>query len=294
MNSFYEEIKVIFTDKRIAIKYAKMTGFLVLLAVVYNLFIVSIDLVAGGAGGLGVLANELFNIEPSVVIFFVSFVMFVLAFLYLDANQVVCTLFVTFIYPLLIKATSGVGDIMNVDCSHTLVIVIFAAVLTGVGQGSIFKLGLNIGSLSILSRIISKHLKVSVVAVNTAINAIIVLLGGVVTGLSMVFYAILFLFICKKVSDRIVLGASKNKTFKIISKNYKDIENFIYKELGHDVTLYDVCDSSSSCDKKMIMSVVPTSEFTILRDYVKTVDKSAFIFITDTYDVSGQDVLINA
>lgn len=292
MNSFYEDVKFVFTDKKIAIKYAKMTGFLLLLAVTYNLFIVSIDLVAGGAGGLGVLFKELFDIEPSLVIFFVSFVMFVLSFLYLDANQVVCTLFVTFVYPLLVNATSLVSDIINIDSGHTFVVVIFAAVLTGIGQGSIFRLGLNIGSLSILSKILAKRFKVSLVVVNTIINAIIVLFGAIVTGLSMAIYAILFLFICKRVSERIVLGVSRNKTFKIISKNYKMIEKFIYKELGHDVTLYDVYDSSVSCDKKMIMSVVPTSEFTILRDYVKAVDKGAFIFITDTYDVSGQDIFI--
>ena len=41
------------------------------------------------------------------------------------------------------------------------------------------------------------------------------------------------------------------------------------------------------------MTVIPTSEFTILRDYVKSVDKNAFIFITDTYEAKRQDVMIN-
>ena len=41
------------------------------------------------------------------------------------------------------------------------------------------------------------------------------------------------------------------------------------------------------------MVVVPTSEFLVLREYVKSVDKSAFMFIADTYEVKGQDISIN-
>ena len=41
------------------------------------------------------------------------------------------------------------------------------------------------------------------------------------------------------------------------------------------------------------MTVIPTGEFTILKDYVKSVDKDAFIFITDTYEAKRQDVMLS-
>ena len=62
MQSFYDDIKVIFTDSVIAKKYGKMAVALLLNAVVYNLFVCSINLVSGGAGGLGVLFQYLFGI----------------------------------------------------------------------------------------------------------------------------------------------------------------------------------------------------------------------------------------
>lgn len=290
---FYNEIKLIFTDGSYGIKYGKMSLGLLILAICYNLFICSIHLVSGGAGGLGVLFNYLFDIEPSLVVFFVSFLMFVLAFIFLNSDQVVSTFFVALVYPLMVKATSGITDIVFIDTSHVLLIVLFGAIFSGIGQGYIFKIGLNFGGFSVLAKIVNKYTKISVTMVNAVINGIIVVVGGFVFGIVMVLYAIIFIVISRYVSEKIMLGISSSKTFKIISSKYDIIEKFIYDNLGHDVTIYDTYGAYLNDDRKLIMVVVPTGEFLVLRDYVKSVDKSAFMFIADTYEVKGQDISIN-
>ena len=293
MNSFYEEIKFIFTDPSVARSYAKMTVFLVISAVCYNLFILPIHLVAGGTAGLGVLFDAFFGIDSSITLFIISFVMFVLAYLFLDAKQVVATLFIALVYPLLIKATSGLNAIFLIDQSHVLIMVIFSAIINGFAQGSLFKLGFNVGGLSIIPLIIYKYAKVSVTLSNSMINAIVVIIGGFTLGFSNILYALLFLIINRTVSEKVILGISKNKTFKIISSKYLNIEKFIQQELKHDVTIYDTYGAYEENDRKLLMVVIPTNEFTILRDYVKSVDKKAFIFVTDTYEAGGQDLSIS-
>lgn len=269
-------------------KYLKMVAALLLIAVSYNLFITPIHLVAGGAGGLGILFNNLFGIDPSIVIFLVSFLMFLLALFTLDFEEILSILFVTIIYPLLVKSTSGISSIIVIDSGHILVMVLFGAILTGIGQGLIFRDGLNIGGFSILAKIIYKYTKLSVTYSNAVINGIIILLGAFFIKTSLVLYAIIYVFVLRYVSERIVLGASNNKTFKIISTKYKQIEKYIYS-LGHDVTLYETVGSFKGDKRKLIMSVIPSSEFINVKDYVKSVDKSAFIFVTNTYEVGMQD-----
>ena len=293
MNSFYEEIKFIFTDPSVARSYAKMTVFLVISAVCYNLFILPIHLVAGGTAGLGVLFDALFGIDSSITLFIISSVRVVLAYLFLDAKQVVATLFIALVYPLLIKATSGLNAIFLIDQSHVLIMVIFSAIINGFAQGSLFKLGFNVGGLSIIPLIIYKYAKVSVTLSNSMINAIVVIIGGFTLGFSNILYALLFLIINRTVSEKVILGISKNKTFKIISSKYLNIEKFIQQELKHDVTIYDTYGAYEENDRKLLMVVIPTNEFTILRDYVKSVDKKAFIFVTDTYEAGGQDLTIS-
>ena len=108
----------------------------------------------------------------------------------------------------------------------------------------------------------------------------------------MVLYAIFYIVVLKIVSERVMLGSSNNKTFKIISHKYLDIQKFIQNELGHDVTLYDTVGVYGGEKEKLLMSVIPTNEFVLLKEYIKEMDKNAFIFITDTYDTGGKDVSI--
>lgn len=269
-------------------KYLKMIAALLLIAITYNVFITPINLVAGGSGGVGVLIYHLFNIQPSVVIFVISFAMFILALFTLDLEEILSTFVVAFVYPTFVKTTADISNLINFDNKSMLVVVLFGAILTGIGQGIIFKDGLNIGGFSVLAKVIHKYTKFSVTYCNAIINAIIILLGAFFVNLSMVLYAIVFVFVLRYVSERIILGVSSNKTFKIISNKYERIEKYIHK-LGHDVTIYDTVGSYNGDKKKLIMTVVPTSEFINLRDYVKSIDKKAFIFVTNTYEVDMQD-----
>lgn len=269
-------------------KYLKFTLVLLLIAISYNVFVVPINLVAGGSGGLAILLHSLFGFDISFVIFLCSLSMFFLAFLVLDFEQVLSTFYATIIYPFFVKITSDITSVIVIDTDHIFVMVLFGAILVGVGQGLIFKDGLNIGGFSVLAKVIYKYTNLSLTLTNAVINATIVILGGICISFSMVLYALIFIVVLRYVSERIILGVSNNKTFKIISSKTHLIEKYIIS-LGHDVTLYDTIGSYDGDSRKLIMTVVPTSEFLLLRDYVKSVDKKAFIFIANTYDVGMQD-----
>ena len=264
---------------------------LFLTAVSYNLFVTPIHLVAGGSSGLGVLCNYVWGLDSSLVIFIVSIVTFIIAIFVLDLEEILCTFVVTFVFPVFVRLTSDISSIISFDSKSTLVMVVFGAILTGIGQGVIFKDGLNIGGLSVVAKAIHKYTGLSVTYCNAIINGTIILLGAFFIKISMILYAIIYIFILRYVSERIILGISRNKTFKIISSKYSKIENYIYSK-GHDVTLYNTIGSYKGGNKKLIMTVVPTSEFIDIRDYVKSVDKKAFIFVTNTYEVGMQDQTI--
>ena len=293
MNDFLLEVKKLFTDGETALKYVKFAWCEFLIAFAYNLFIVPNNIVAGGSGGLGVLFKAWFGLDPSLVVFIFCFLMFILSVLFLDTEQILPTLFVAIVYPLFIKVTTNIGDFIVVNDNTVLVMTIFGAVVTGFFQGIVLKTGLNFGGVSVISKVIYKYTRLSVTLTTAIMNALIVIAGGVIIGIPMVLYAILFLIILRIVSERVILGSSKNKTFKIITSKYKMVEKFIEKEMGHDVTLYDTYSAHDGDDRKLLMTVIPTSEFVLLRDYVKSIDKKCFIFITDTYALEGQDLSIS-
>ena len=273
-------------------KYIKLTIFLFGIAFIYNTFLVPAHLVTGGSGGLGIIINKVFGIEPYVVIFFVSALMFLFSCLFLEIKQIFSTLYIVIIYPFFVKLISFCNFDTLFSGENILTLVLISAIVNGFFQGSIFKMGFNVGGFSVLAEIINKHLKTSVTMINAVINGVIVLIGAGVFGIENVLYAIVFLIISRTISERVLLGTSRNKTFKIISSEYKRIENFINKELTHDATVYDTYGAYKDKKRKLIMTMIPNSDFVILKDYVKSIDKKAFIFVSDTYEVKGQDVLV--
>ena len=274
------------------LKYVKLTIFLLCIAFVYNMFLIPIHLVAGGTGGVGILVDKVFSIEPSITIFFISSLMFLLACIFLDVKQAFSTLYIVIMYPLFVKLASLINFNSLFQGENVLTLVIISAILTGLFQGSIFKMGFSIGGFSVLAQIITKRFRFSITFVNKIINGIIVLIGAGVFGIANVLYAIVFLILSRAISERIILGTSRNKTFKIISSEYKKIEKFIHDNLVHDTTIYDTYGVFKDKKRKLIMTVIPNSDFVILKDYVKSIDKKAFIFVTDTYEAKGQDLLI--
>ena len=277
------------------IKFAQiiqMTVYLFFTAVVYNLFIVPINLVSGGTGGLGILINNVFGIDRSVVLFVVLGIITILSLLFLDKKQTFCALMVALIFPLAVKLTSDVSNLVEVNNSHKLIMTFFGAILSGAAQGLILSSGMNVGGLSVISKIIYKYTHFSITAATAIMNIIIVLLGAYFISIDMILYALIYIVVLRYVSERVMLGVSSNKTFKIISDKYEDIQNFIHEELKHDVTIYDTVGSFDKSKKKLIMAVVPTSEYIVLKDFVNSVDKKAFIFVANTYDINHQDETI--
>ena len=105
------------------------------------------------------------------------------------------------------------------------------------------------------------------------INSIIVLAGGAVFGINKVLYAIIILIIQKNVSDKIVLGISKNKTIIIVSSKYEEICNYLNHELKHDVTIFNTKGKYTNSKQKTIMSVIPTKEYIIIKEIIKDIAK---------------------
>ncbi len=287
-----EDIKKIFKEinKSDYVKrYAILSFALFVAAINYNLFMLPTNIVTGGANGISIITKYLFQIDPALMIFLISFVLLFVSFFTLSAEDTIAAIFITVVYPLFVKVTSGINGIFLISEDNTLLLVIFAGVLNGLTTGIIYKIGLNTGGIGIIAKLIGEKGKKSIPKINFIINFTIVLVGGYFFGVNMILYAYIILYISKNISERILLGMSRNKTFYIISKKYDKIANFIKIDLQHDATIFNTKGKYSSDSQKMILTVIPSYEYFILKETIKEIDKKAFVVISDTYEIKGQD-----
>lgn len=251
-------------------------------SVFYNTY----DIVAGGSGGFAILINNYINIDLSLIIFAISSITLVIGFCAFGNEYGAKNILATIFSPIFIKATSLINNVVDFDGISLFTLVIFGAVLSGIGFGLIKKSGYSSGGFGVLYDIMNVKFKISVGKANLIFNTFIIILSLFVFGIKECIYGFMALYISSQIADRIMIGISDNKAFYIITKKPEEVSDYIVHNLKYTTTVVNARGGYSNKKKKMLICVIPTIYYTRLKEVVKEIDKDVFFLITDSYFVS--------
>lgn len=268
-------------------RYTNFTLGCLLVAIAYNLFLASNNIVSGGIGGIAIILNHLMGISNSLVMLICNIFLLVLSYFLLGKEKTKATVLGSILLPLFIELTSHINVWLELDTSQLLVSSVFGGVMYGFGLGMIFKAGFTTGGTDILNQIISKFGKVSIGKAMLFCDGSIVLLSGLVFGPTRVMYAIMVLYITSLISDRVILGISDSKAFYIITDKEETIKEYILKVLNHGVTVFNAQGGYKKTNQTVLMCVLPTKDYYRLKAGITELDSEAFVVVTDAYEVFG-------
>ena len=256
-------------------------------ALTFNLFYAKYDVVTSGSSGLSIIFNHLYGIDESKFVLYVSLALLIVSFFLLGFKKTFKTIIGTLLFPLFIKITSYLLVYINIESDSFLLLMIYGGVLSGLSTGIIMKTGFTTGGFNVLYQVFHKYFKISIGNSSLLINSFVLIFGGLVFGIPKTIYAIISLVISTFVTDKVLLGISKNKSFYIVTDKDNEVKDYILNKLNHGVTVLDVKGGYSKEKKKMLMCVIPTTEYFKLKEVVSKIDKNAFFLITDSYETSG-------
>ena len=118
-------------------------------------------------------------------------------------------------------------------------------------------------------------------------DGLIVVLGLFVFGWEKLMYSMVSLYIISIMTDKVVLGISQSKAFYIITDHETSVKRFITEHLSHGVTVLHARGGYTGDNKKVIMCIIPTKEYFLLKEGIHEIDQNAFFVVTDAYEVSG-------
>ena len=278
-------IKEIYKKGRLK-RWAEFLLGVLIVAIAYNLFLLPAKVVYV-VGGLGIIFNSLFKIDPSLVILVSSVILLFLSLILLGKEETKKTVIGSLLYPVFVKLTSSVGQIVDLSNTDPLLIVLFGAVISGFGLGLIFKAGFTTGGTDILNQIVSKYFKMSMGNSMFFTDGIIILSSVFVFGWTKIMYSIISLYIISIMTDKVILGISNSKAFYIITDHEEEVKKFVLKHLSHGVTILDAKGGFTGQNQKVIMCIIPTKEYFIAKEGIHEIDSNAFFVVTDAYEVSG-------
>lgn len=287
MDSFFELIVKKIKRKSIFSRIITLIIALFVLSLVYNILLLPTELVSGGVNGIAVITNYVYGIDSALMIFLISLTCLLFSAMYLGKERTFGSILATFLYPLFVKLTSLITQNITLNYEDTFLMIIFAGVIGGLANGFIYKTGFSNGGLPIISQILNEYFKIPLTKSLMLINSIIIIIGGMFFGWTMMMYAIILVFINNLMIDKVLLGISKNKALYIVTAKEKEIREYIINKLHHTITTFDVKGGFFEKKRKVLLAVIPTRDYYKLTEGIKLIDPKVFFLVEDAYEVKG-------
>ena len=272
-------------NKNLVSRYILFIISIFIYAVTYNVFFVNTDLMLGGSGGIAILFKQF--LSPSVTILILCVFSVILSAFLMDRRFTINTIVGAILSPLFVELTKDFR--ISVPTNDMMLVVICGGVLIGIANGLSSKTGLSTGGIDTIIHILTRRLKISQGNLYLIINGIIILAGGVTYGYRIILYALIDLYIISILTDKIVLGISTNKTFYVVTDKIDEVKEYIMDTLSKGVTVLNALGGYTNSKQEVLMIVVPTIEYYKVREGIVAIDPDAFITITDSYQVYGEN-----
>ena len=170
-----------------------------------------------------------------------------------------------------------------------LLTALFGGIITGAGAGIVFACQATTGGTDMLAALIRRWMPHYTIAqIMQVLDAIIVLIGAGVFGITYALYALIAIYSVSKVSDGIIEGMKYSKVAYIISDKSTEIAAAILKELERGVTALDAKGMYSGNRKDVLFCVVSRKEIAQLKELVVGQDAQAFVIVSDAREDLGE------
>lgn len=265
-----------------------------LTAFAFNVFFAPNNLVTGGVSGISIIVKNIFGISTSSFIAVTYIILLILSYFVLGKNMTRNSLIGSILYPLFVYLTEDVGSLIQFDVSNPLLIVLFGALINGIGAGIVFKYGFSTGGSDIICQMISRIFKITLGDAVRIVNITIIFSSGFFIGevgqlyaWENVMYALICIYIISWLNDKVLLGISSSKAFYVITEHETSIKEFLIEGLGRGVTVLEGRGGYTGDRKKVIMCAIPTKQYFLAKEGILAIDKDAVILINDVYQSTG-------
>lgn len=253
-----------------------------------NLFLVNAKLLSGGATGIALMLQYLFDIPSGISVFLINIPLFFVSYKFLNKRFTIYSgvgMLSLSVCLMITKQFSGITS--HID--DLLLNCLYGGVLCGLGYGLVFSRNASTGGTDILTMLLRKNYpNFEIGKLSFAINCIIVSIGAIIFDLPKALYTLISMFSQGTVMDKVINGFYSKKLLLIISEKEDDIIKYVIKDMNRGVTSLIAEGEYTHKLKKMLYVAVTSSQMIHLKNKILRIDPKAFITIIDVSEVNGK------
>lgn len=266
------------------LEYVYVIAGAAVVAIGFNAFLLPNQVASGGVSGISTILHGLFGWNPGLVQYAFNIPLFLAGVVLLGKKFGVKSFVGTITLPLVVLLTDNWEPWTN----NPLLGALFGGIVVGLGIGLVFKGNASTGGTDLLAQIITKYTGLTLGTSVLLIDGLIAISAAIVFDLEKGLYALIGLYVTTKTIDIIQLGFSQSKMVYIITLKEDEVRDAIYAEINRGVTKLPAIGGYTGQERPVLMVVVYQTEFTKLKQLIKTVDPAAFVIVSDAYEVLGE------
>ena len=276
--------------KNVLKRYLMLLSGCLIVAFAFNLFFLRYDIVCFGVSGISIVLAK-FGVNPAMFIMGANIFLLIISYFFLGVEDVKNQLVGAIIYPIFVSLTAKITDLIDFGNIEFIIIAVMGGVIAGVGYGLIYKSGFSTGGTDVIGNLICKYSKISMGNAMMFVNVSIIAIGKIVFPWKIVMYAIVVAYLISVATDRILLGISNSKAFYIVVDKEKEefVREFLASLPGVGSTVIDASGGYSNDRQTLILAVVPTKMYFIIKEGLSEIDRNIFYLVCDSYEVSNRD-----
>lgn len=262
---------------------------LLLVSIGICLFKIPNHFATGGVSGLAIIASSLFpKIDVGPMMMIINIILLIIGYFFLGSDFGSKTVYSSFALSGLVWIIQKLIPLSHPLTDDMLLELIYSILFPAVGSAIVFNCNASTGGTDIVAKILSKYTKLNIGKTLMLTDFLIAIGAGAVFGIKIGLYSALGLILKAFMIDFVIEGLNISKQMVIISSKDLEIREFIVKELHRGATIYKAEGAFTHKQENVISTIVSRRQAIKLRTYIRSIDSSAFITISNTSETIGK------
>ena len=275
-----------------AIKFIKEYGLLtiasILIIVSTWLFKYPNNFTFGGVNGISILLSKIIEVPASTLNLVMNIILLVVGFMVLGKVFAGKTLYVTLLSTIGLSVLDIIHPITKPLTDQPVIELLFAVALPAVASAILFNMDASSGGTDIVAMLLKKYTTMEIGTAIFAVDLLISVSAFFVFDFATGLYSLTGLFAKTLIMDGAIENLNLCKYFTIITTNPKPICDFIHNELHRSATIYKAEGAYSHTEKNIVLVVLKRSQAVKLRRFIKEIEPTAFMMITNSSEIIGK------
>lgn len=247
----------------------------------------------GGVTGFSTVVSAVTRLSAGEFTFAANMVLLLAGFAFVGRQFGIKTVYASILMSVSLSVLEKLCPMDRPLTSEPVLELVFAILLPAVGSAVLFNINASSGGTDIIALILKKYTSFNIGTALFLADLLAVAASFFIFGPATGLFSSLGLMAKSLMVDGVIENINLCKCFNIVCDDPLPICDYIINRLHRSATVYEAQGAFTHHKKTVVMTTMKRGQAVQLRNYIRNVEPSAFMMVTNSSEIIGKGFLSN-